>query len=68
MSEPRRIWLALEGPEIVEMKQVVLDRDVAGAAAFFRRVVAPRVDDAFGRRRGIPLSEEDEENHERLPG
>jgi cysteine desulfurase family protein len=42
VSEPRRIWLALEGPEIVEMKQVVLDRDVRGATAFFRRVVAPR--------------------------
>ena len=66
MSEPRRIWLALEGPEIVEIKRVVLDRDPAGAAAFFRRVVAPRVG-KVARQRGIPL-DEDEENHERLPG
>jgi len=53
---PRHIWLALEEPEIIELKQVVLDRDVEGAAAFFRRVVAPRVRQA-ARQRGIPLEE-----------
>jgi len=36
---PRRIWLALEGAEIVNLKQVMLDRDVPGAVAFFQRVV-----------------------------
>lgn len=36
MNEPRCIWLALEGPEIIEMKQVVLDRDMAGAATSWR--------------------------------
>ena len=60
---PRHIWLTLEGPEIIELKQVVLDRDVEGAAAFFRRVVVPRVRQA-GRRRGILTEEEDD----RLPG
>jgi hypothetical protein len=50
----RRIWLTLEAPDIIEMKQVVLDRNAPGAAAFFQRVVVPRVRDA-ARRRGIPL-------------
>lgn len=68
MREPRRIWLTLEGPEIIEMKQVILDRDVAGAVAFFRRVVAPRVVEV-ARRCGIPLSgREDTEDGGRLPG
>ena len=62
-AHPRHIWLTLEGPEIIELKQVVLDRDVEGAAAFFRRVVVPRVREA-GRRRGILTEEEDD----RLPG
>jgi len=51
---PLRIWLTLEAPDNIEMKQVVLDRDAPGAAAFFRRVVVPQVRDA-ARRRGIPL-------------
>lgn len=60
---PRHIWLALEGPEIIELKQVVLDRDVEGARTFFRRVVAPRVREA-ARQRGISIEEQDD----RLPG
>ena len=51
---PRHIWLTLEGPDIIELKQVVLDRDVEGARAFFQRVVAPRVRQA-AERRGIPI-------------
>lgn len=51
---PRHLWLALEGTEIVELKQVVLDRDVPGAVAFFRRVLAPRVRQAV-ERRGITI-------------
>lgn len=62
-TRPRHIWLTLEGPEIIELKQVVLDRDVEGAVAFFRRVVLPRVREA-GRRRGILTEKEDD----RLPG
>ena len=65
---PRRIWLTLEASDIIEMKQVVLDRDTRGAAAFFRRVVVPRVHDA-ARRRGIPLDVvEKDEGDGRLPG
>lgn len=73
-SRPRCIWLTLEGPDIIEMKQVVLDRDAPGAAAFFRRVVAPRVR-AAAKQRGILIdgieADEDECNardDERLPG
>jgi hypothetical protein len=65
---PCRIWLTLEAPNIIEMKQVVLDRDAPGAAAFFRRVVVPQVRDA-ARRRGIPLDVvEKDEGDGRLPG
>ena len=65
---PRRIWLTLEASDIIEMKQVVLDHDAPGAAAFFRRVVVPRVRDA-ARRRGIPLDAvEKDEGNGRLPG
>lgn len=68
MREPRRIWLTLEGPEIIEMKQIILDRDVAGAVSLFRRVVVPRVVEV-ARRRGIRLSDtEDIEEHGHLPG
>lgn len=59
----RHIWLALEGAEIIELKQVALDRDARGAVAFFHRVVVPRVHEA-ARRRGIAIEEEDD----RLPG
>ena len=48
----RYICLALEAAEIIELKQVVLDRDVQGAADLFRRVIAPRVQ-AAAQRRGI---------------
>jgi len=62
----RYICLALEAPEIIELKQAMLDRDVEGAADLFRRVVAPRVQ-AAAQRRGIAL-EETEEDDGRLPG
>ena len=55
----RHIWLTLEGPDIIELKQVMLDRDVEGAAVFFQRVVAPGVREA-ARRRGIPIEEADD--------
>ena len=63
LARPRCIWLTLEGPDVIELKQVVLDRDAEGATAFFRRVVAPRVREAV-ERRGISVREEDD----RLPG
>lgn len=54
----RHIWLALEEPEIIELKQVALDRDAQGAVAFFHRVVVPLVREA-ARRRGISIEEDD---------
>jgi hypothetical protein len=65
-NRPRYICLALEAPEIIELKQAMLDRDVQGADDLFRRVVAPRVQEA-ARRRGIALQEAEEDDG-RLPG
>ena len=59
-------WITLEAPEIIELKQVMLDRDYQGTADFFWRLVVPRVREA-AQRRGIPLDEA-EENDGRLPG
>lgn len=67
-SPPRRIWLALEAPEIIQMKQIVLDRDAPGAAAFFQRVVAPRIAEVARQRGILPGKAEDEGKHERLSG
>jgi len=57
-ARPRWFWLTLEGSEIIEMKQIVLDRDIPGAKAFFRRVVIPQIREEgrdAAQRRGIPL-------------
>jgi hypothetical protein len=63
-SPPRRVWLTLQGAEIIELKQVMMDRDVAGASAFFYRVVVPRVRKAAWRQ-GITIEEEGDDD---LPG
>ena len=64
----RHIWLTLEGPDIIELKQVVMDRDALGAADFFQRVLVPRVRDA-ARRRGIPIGRAEQSGDDgRLPG
>jgi len=34
-SRPRHIWLTLEESDIIKLKQVMLDRDASGGAAFF---------------------------------
>jgi len=49
-SSPRRIWLTLQGEEIVELKQLMMDRDVEGTRAFFHQTVFPRVRRAADRR------------------
>ena len=54
-SEPRpHIWLTLEAPEIIELKQIVLDQDAEAAAGFFRRVILPRVLKTAGARGLLP--------------
>jgi|GEM_PF-1369898 len=44
-SQPRKrfIWLTMEPADIIELKQIVLDNDAAGAEAFFFRVILPQV-------------------------
>ena len=48
------IWLQLEAPEVIELRQVVMDRDAPGAVEFFRRVIAPRVRTA-AQQRGLDV-------------
>jgi hypothetical protein len=55
-SPSRRIWLTLEAPDIIELKQAMLDRDARDSRAFFQRVVVPRVREA-AERRGIVVEE-----------
>jgi len=65
---PRRIWVTLEAPEVIELKRIALDHDAASAVAFFRDVVTPRVR-AAAQRRGISEDIGDKDvDHERLPG
>lgn len=58
-SRSRRIWLILEGPDVIELKEAMLDRDAEEAAEFFRHVVAPRVLLA-AQERGIAVEEKDD--------
>jgi hypothetical protein len=65
---PARIWLALEAPEIIEVKRIMLDRDAAVALDFFNRVIVPRVMSA-ARRRGLDyIWDESDGPDERLSG
>ncbi|MCJ7584599.1 MAG: hypothetical protein MUO30_07500 [Anaerolineales bacterium] len=41
-SAPRRIWIMLEAPEVIELKRIAIDRDGDGAIAFFRDVLVAR--------------------------
>lgn len=52
----RSIWITLEGSDIIELKQIVLDRDAPGATDFFQRVIVPQVLKA-ARQRGIIIDE-----------
>ncbi len=67
-ARTRSIWITLEGSDIIELKQIMLDRDAAGAMDFFQRVIVPQVRQA-ARQRGI-ISDEDlqEEADGSIPG
>lgn len=65
-NRPRSIFLTLEAQEVIELKQAMQDHDAPEAVDLFRRVIAPRVQEA-ALRRGISL-EEEENGHGRLPG
>jgi hypothetical protein len=64
----RHVWLLLEASEVIELKQVVLDRDALGAVEFFQRVIAPRVR-AAAQQRGLDVDWEGVgSGDEHLPG
>ena len=60
--------MKLEASEIIELKQLVMDRDEAAAAAFFRRVVAPRTLEAARRLGILDDGEEQEVRRGRISG
>jgi len=67
-SAPRRIWIMLEAPEVIELKRIAIDRDGDGAVAFFWDVLITRAR-AAALQRGIALDMlAEDENHERIPG
>ena len=68
VARTRSIWITLEGQDVIELKEIMLDRDAAGAMDFFQRVIVPQVRQA-ARQRGI-ISGEDlrEESNGSLPG
>jgi hypothetical protein len=51
-ARTRSIWITLEGQDIIELKEIMLDRDAAGAMDFFQRVIVPQVRKA-AQQRGI---------------
>ncbi len=66
-AEPTRFgWVTLEGQEIIELKQAIMDRDVHDVVDFFYRVVVPRAQES-AEKRGIPLKMR-EETDANIPG
>ncbi|MGC8878259.1 MAG: hypothetical protein ACP5R2_03460 [Anaerolineae bacterium] len=53
-GQTQYIWLAFEASEVIELKRITLDRDVAAANDLFWRVVVPRVVTA-AQRRGLQI-------------
>ena len=61
------IWVTVEAIEVIEMKRIVLDRDVPEATEFFRAVIAPQVI-AAAERFGLHRADIEETDDGRLPG
>jgi hypothetical protein len=61
------IWVMVEAAEVMELKRIVLDRDVAEAVNFFQAVIAPQVR-AAAEHRGINRVKIEETDDGRLPG
>jgi hypothetical protein len=61
------IWVTLEVIEVIELKRIVMDRDVAEAVDFFQAVITPKVR-AAAERRGMALADYKETGDGRLPG
>ncbi len=64
---PRRTWVEFEAPEVIELKRIVMDKDVAAAVAFFHATVVPKVR-AAAERHGLISPCYEESEHEHLPG
>jgi hypothetical protein len=67
-ARPRSIWITLQAPEVIELKQIVLDRDAVGAMDFFQRAIVPRVRKAARQRRIITDEEIRDDAHGNLSG
>jgi hypothetical protein len=67
-ARPRSIWITLEGQDIIELKEIMLDRDVAGAMDFFQRVIVPQVRKAARQRGIIPDGDLKDEDNGSLSG
>ncbi len=66
-AEPTRFgWVTLEGQEIIELKQAIMDRDIHDVVDFFYRVVVPRAQES-AEKRGISLNIR-EETDASIPG
>ena len=61
------IWVTVESVEVIKMKRIVLDQEVAEAVDFFQTVIAPQVYTA-AKRRGIYRLDVGETDDGRLPG
>ena len=61
------IWVTVEAIEVIELKRIVLDREVAEAAEFFQAVIAPQVC-AMADRYGIHRAGVEETDDGRLSG
>ncbi|PIV05884.1 MAG: hypothetical protein CO013_00875 [Syntrophobacterales bacterium CG_4_8_14_3_um_filter_58_8] len=61
------IWMTMEAIEVIGLKRIVLDRDVAEAVGFFHAVIAPQVF-ATAERFGIHRVDVEETEDGRLPG
>lgn len=61
------IWVTVEAVEVIELKRIVLDRDVAEAVDFFQAVIAPQVF-ATAKRFGIHRVNIEETDDGLLPG
>ena len=61
------IWVTVEAIEVIELKRIVLDRDVAEAVEFFQAVIVPQVR-TMADRYGIHRAGVEETENGRLPG
>jgi len=67
-ARTRSIWITLEGQDIIELKEIMLDRDAAGAMDFFHRVIVPQVRKAAQQRGIIPEGDPKDEDNGSLSG